>query len=175
MKLKTEPVNFIALADNYNDCLVCMPAEMKYIREAASKLPEIAAIFPNRHVKVLLTSNLDPQAYEFIKRFEIVKPYSYDLTVFYLPKKSFVQKIVGKGLSVCIDLDFGSNFFNSCLCALTRAPLRIGLAKGLGLPYYNLEISGGGTETPAKSKYNNFMGVLSNFNSEGDRIASLEA
>jgi hypothetical protein len=174
MRFRGEPISFFSLVDNFSDCLVCMPSNMRYILEASSKLPDIAAIFPNRMIKVLLTSNIDPGSYAFVKRFSIIKPYSYDLNMFYLPKKSFIEKVVGKGLSVCIDLDLEHNYFNSSICALTRAPIRVGSKKGLGLPYYNLEINVGDPETPAKEQYDNFVKVLYNFKSEGDRIASIE-
>ncbi|MCD6162082.1 MAG: hypothetical protein J7K40_06685 [candidate division Zixibacteria bacterium] len=174
MKLKDESVNFILLAEDMNDCLVCMPSDMKYIYEAASRLPDIASIFPNRLIKIILTSNVDPRSYGFIKRFEIIKPYSYDLNLLCLPKRTFLKKIIGKGLSICIDLDFEPNFFNSSLCALTRAPMRIGINKGMGLPYYNMEIQSGGEDVPPKKKYDNFIKVLYNFNSEGEEIAPIE-
>ena len=174
MKLKGQSVNFSSMVDNFNDCLICMPDNMKYILEAASILPDIASVFPNRVVKILLTSNIDPRSYGFIKRFIIIKPYSYDMTIFYLPKKSFLDKIVGKGLSICIDLDFEPNFFNSSICALTKAPLRIGSKKGLGLPYYNMEINVGDPETSSKELYKNFLRVLYNFKDEGEKIASVE-
>ncbi len=174
IKIKDQSVNFLSLADNNNDCLVCMPSQMEYLLDAASKLPDIASVFPNRIIKVLLTSSIDPRSYKFIKRFTIIKPYSYDTNLFYLPKKPFLNKIIGKGLSICIDLDFESNFFNSCISALTGAPLRIGANKGLGLPFYNLEIEIGGRENPAKVLYDNFIKVLYNFSGEGEKIASVE-
>lgn len=174
MKLKNESVNFVMLADDLNDCLICMPANMKYIFEAASRLPDIASVFPNRLIKILLTSNVDPRSYGYIKKFEIIKPYSYDLNILYFPKKAFLKKIIGKGLSICIDLDFEANFFNSSLCALTKAPLRIGVNKGMGLPYYNMEIQSGDEEMPTKKRYDNFIKVLYNFKNEGEEIAPIE-
>jgi len=174
IKIKDTSVNFLSITENKNDCLVCMPSRMEHLLDAASKLPDIASVFPNRIIKVLITSSIDPRSFKFIKRFTIIKPYSYDMSLFYLPKKAFVQKIVGKGLSICIDLDFEPNFFNSCISVLTRAPLRIGVNKGLGLPYYNLEIEIGDREAPSKMLYDNFIKVLYNFSSEGEKIAPVE-
>lgn len=172
--IRSQPINFLSVAEDLNDCLVCMPSNMQFILDAASKLPDIAAIFPNRLIKVLLSSNIDPRSHEFIKRFTIIKPYSDDLNVFYLPKKSFINRISGEGLSICIDLDFEANFFNSSVSALTGAPLRIGCLKGMGLPYYNLEIGVTGGETPSRKSYEDFFNVLYNFKGEGEGIASIE-
>lgn len=167
LTMKDRPVNFLSSINDYKDCLVCMPANMEFILEAASKLPDIAEIFPNRLINVLLTSNIDPRSHNYIKRFTIIKPYSHDINAFYLPKRSFIDRITAQGVSVCIDLDFKPNFFNSSVCILTRAPVRIGFAKGLGLPYYNLEINVVDDKTSAKESYEQFIKVLYNFKGEG--------
>lgn len=174
LKYKDKPVNFLSLADNQDDCLVCLPTNLQYILGAASKLPDIASIFPNRLIKILVTSNIDHRSHEYIKRFTIDKPYSYDITNFYLPKRSFIERIKGKGLSICIDLDFEHNFFNSVISVLSRAPLRIGCSKGMGLPYYNMEIDIGNKSKLSAESYENFIKVLYNFKLEGERIAPVE-
>jgi hypothetical protein len=75
-------------------------------------------------------------------------------------------------LSVCLDFDLLPNFFNSSISVLTGAPVRIGLAKGLGLPYYNLELSVGGENTSLKTAYQTFVDMLFNLKGEGSKIAS---
>jgi len=173
-KFKAKPVNFRSLVESRDDCLVCMPTNLQYILNAASMLPDIASIFSNRLIKILITSNIDHRSHEFIKRFTIDKPYSYDITNFYLPKRSFIERIKGEGLSICIDLDFEHNFFNSAISVLTRAPLRIGCLKGMGLPYYNMEIDIGDKSKISAQSYENFINVLYNFKFEGERIAPVE-
>jgi hypothetical protein len=174
LMMKNQPINFLSSINDYRDCLVCLPANMEFILEAASKLPHIAEIFPNRMINVLLTSNIDVRSHDYIKRFTIIKPYSNDINVFYLPKRSFIDRVTAQGISVCIDLDFKPNFFNSSVCIMTKAPVRIGFAKGLGLPYYNLEIDVDNDKTPVKESYEQFIKVLYNFRSEGERIAPIE-
>lgn len=174
LTMKNQPINFLSSIKDYRDCLVCLPADMEFILEAASKLPHIAEIFPNRMINVLLTSNIDVRSHNYIKRFTIIKPYSNDINAFYLPKRSFIDRIAVQGISVCIDLDFKPNFFNSSVCIMTKAPVRIGFAKGLGLPYYNLEIDVDNDKTPVKESYEQFIKVLYNFKSEGERIAPIE-
>jgi hypothetical protein len=174
LKYKDQSVNFLALADNRDDCLVCLPTNLQYVLDAASRLPDIASIFPNRLIKILVTSNIDHRSHEYIKRFTIDKPYSYDITNFYLPKRSFIERIKGRGLSICIDLDLEHNFFNSVISVLTRAPLRIGCSKGMGLPYYNMEIDIGDKSKISAQSYENFINVLNNFKFEGERIAPVE-
>ncbi|MCP4581650.1 MAG: hypothetical protein GY839_08505 [candidate division Zixibacteria bacterium] len=174
MKYKNDPVNFLSLVDNPDDCLVCLPSNLKFVLNAASKLPDIATIFPNRLIKVLVTSNIDHRSHEYIKRFTMDKPYSYDITNFYLPKRSFIDRISGKGLSICIDLDFEHNFFNSAITVLTKAPLRIGCRKGMGLPYYNLEIDIGDKTVISPATYDNFIKVLYNFKNKGEKVAPVE-
>ena len=174
LKYKDKPVNFLSLVDNQDDCLVCLPTNLQHVLSAASKLPDIASIFPNRLIKILVTSNIDHQSHEYIKRFTIDRPYSYDITNFYLPKRSFIERIKSKGLSICIDLDFEHNFFNSVISVLTRAPLRIGCLKGMGLPFYNMEIDIGDKSKISGESYENFIKVLYNFKFEGERIAPVE-
>ena len=174
IKFKGQAVNFNSLADDKSDCLVCLPANLNHVLSAASKLPAIASIFPNRLIKVLVTANIDHRSHEYIKRFTLERPFSYDLTSFYLPKKTFIERIVGKGLSICIDLDFEHNFFNSSVCLLSKAPLRIGSSKGMGMPYYNMEIDIGDQAAINPETYDRFVKVLYNFNYKGEEIAPIE-
>jgi hypothetical protein len=167
---KEKQVNFLECFNNHKDCLVLLPSDMTVILEAASRLPMIAEIFPDRIIKILLTSNIDPRSHEFIKRFTIIKPYSYDLNAFYLPKRPFIERVRAAGLSVCIDLDFQHNFLNSSVSVMTEAPVRIGCVKGLGLPYYNLEINIGGENSSIKTAYDTFINVLYNLKGEGSKL-----
>lgn len=173
-KFKERTVNFNSLAESHDDCLVCMPANLQHILSASSKLPDIAAIFPNRLIKILVTSNIDHRSHEYIKRFTLERPFSYDLTSFYMPKRSFIERLVGKGLSICIDLDFEHNFFNSSVCALSGAPLRIGSLKCMGLPYYNMEIDIGDRSAINTETYDRYIKVLHNFRYKGEEIAPIE-
>jgi hypothetical protein len=174
LKYKNRQVNFLSLADEHGDCLVCMPENLQYMLPAASKLPDIAAIFPNRQTRVLVTSNIDHRSHEYIKHFTIDRPYSYDITSFYLPKKPFIERLKADNLTICIDLDFEHNFFNSAVCVSTQAPLRIAARKGLGLPFYNLEIDIGDESEITAESYNNFINVLYNFKHKGETVAPLE-
>jgi len=174
IKFKDEAVNFLSLTGGHDDCLICMPARMEHMLFASKMLPDIASIFPNRSIKILVTSNIDHRSHEFIKNFSLEKPYSYDITNFNLPKNTFTEKLKGKGLSICIDMDFQHNFFNSAVCLKTSAPLRIGANKGMGLPYYNLEIDVGDRTKISAESYGNFMNVLYNFKDKGERVAPLE-
>jgi hypothetical protein len=151
-----------------------MPSDMNILLEAASKLPYIAELFPNRLIKIMVTSNIDPRSHEYIKRFTLIKPGDRDLTRFSLPKKSFIDNLKRTGLSVCVDFDFFPNFFNSSIAALTGAPVRIGLAKGMGLPYYNLELNVGRENATLKVAYQAFIDMLFNLKGEGPKIASCE-
>lgn len=172
---KHEAVNFLSLTNNGDDCLICMPAKLEHMLFASEKLPELAAIFPNRVIRVMVTSNIDHRSHEYIKNFTLERPYSYDITTFNLPKNTFIEKLRGNGVSICIDLEFEHNFFNSCVCLKTLAPLRIGSNKGMGLPYYNLEIDIGNSENINTDTYDNFMKVLYNFKDKGETIAPIEA
>ena len=165
-------INFRECFENSKDCLVLMPSDMNVLVEAANKLPYVAELFPNRLIKVLVTSNIDPRSHEFIKRFTLIKPSEHDLTRFSLPKRNFIDNIKKTGLSVCIDLDLFPNFFNSTIAVLTGAPVRIGLAKGMGLPYYNLELNVGRDNATVKTAYQTFMDMLYNLKGEGSKIAS---
>jgi hypothetical protein len=167
-------VNFRECFLNPKDCLVLMPSDMNILLEAASKLPYVAELFPNRLIKIMVTSNIDPRSHDFIKRFTLIKPGDHDLTRFALPRNQFIENVRQSGLSVCIDLDLYPNFFNSSISVLTGAPVRIGLAKGMGLPYYNLELNVGGENTSIKSAYQTFVDMLFNFKGEGSKIASSE-
>ncbi|MEE8418243.1 MAG: hypothetical protein V3S06_06210 [candidate division Zixibacteria bacterium] len=163
LRYKSDLVKFSDLSSNLEACLICMPSRLELMRAASDILPEIAEIFPNREIRILLTSNVDPQSHDIIKKFVVVKPHSYDLDKFSLPKKEFIQRVSTGGLAVSVDLDTYPNFFNAVVSLRSGATVRTAFDKGIGLPYYNLIVGIPAAEAAPKVSCRAMADILGNF------------
>jgi hypothetical protein len=162
-KYSPDLVKFSDLSSNLKACLICMPARLELIRPASEILPEIAQTFPNRDIRILLTSNVDPQSHDIIKKFVVVKPLSYDLDAFSLPKKEFIQRVSAGGLAVSVDLDTYPNFFNAVVSLRSGAVVRTAFDKGVGLPYYNFIVGIPAAEAAPRVSCRAMADILGNF------------
>ena len=160
---KTVPITFSELPDNRKGCLICMPGKMDNMRAAAEILPELADTFPNRDIKILLTTNVDPQSYQFIKHFAVIRPLDDDLDKFSLPKKEFINRLTKGGLAITVDMDTNPNFFNALISLHTGALVRTAFDKGEGLPYYNFIIAIPARDAAPKVAYRAMADILKNF------------
>jgi hypothetical protein len=160
---KSPAIRFSDLYSDLKGCLICMPGRLEHIRAASEILPEIAEIFPNRDIRILLTSNIDPQSHRFIKKFPVIEPRSGDLDKFSLPKKDFINRLTGGGLAITVDMDTNPNFFNAVVSLRSGAPVRTAFDKGEGLPYYNLIIGIPAMDAAPKVSYRAMADILRNF------------
>ncbi len=156
-------VNFSELSRDLQGCLVCMPSKLDLIKPAADVLPALAETFSDRNIKILLTSNIDPQSHEIIKKFIVIKPLAYDLDRFSLPKRNFIERIAEGGLAVAIDMDTEPNFFNAVVGLKTGAVVRTAFDKGVGLPYYNFILGVPSAEAAPRVSYRALADILGNF------------
>jgi hypothetical protein len=140
-----------------------MPSRLELIKPAADVIPLIAETFPDRNIKILLTSNVDPQSHEIIKNFIVIKPLAYDLDKFSLPKREFIARVADGGLAVAIDMDTVPNFFNAIVALRSGAPVRTSFDKGIGLPYYNLILGIPSAEAAPRVSYRAMAEILGNF------------
>lgn len=164
-RYKVEPgtVNFSELSRDLKGCLICMPSRLDLIKPAADVLPALAETFPDRNIKILITSNVDPQSHEIIKNFIVIKPLAYDLDRFSLPKRNFINRISEGGLAVAIDMDTTPNFFNAVVGLRTGALVRTAFDKGVGLPYYNFILGIPSVEAAPRVSYRALADILGNF------------
>jgi hypothetical protein len=162
-KMKVEPVPFHEVSRDIKSCLVCMPGKLDLIKPAAEILPEIAAAFPNRSLKVMLTSSIDPQSHEIIKRFVVIRAEAADFDTFSLPKKQFIAKVSSGGVGIAVDLDPRPNFFNAVAILRSGAQIRTTFDKGIGLPYYNMIVGSQGQDPAGRAAYRMLIEVLANF------------
>ena len=158
-----DPVNFSDLSRDLKSCLICMPSRLELIKPAADVLPALAETFADRNIKILLTSNIDPQSHEIIKKFIVVKPLAYDLDRFSLPKRGFIDRIAEGGLAVAIDMDTAPNFFNAVVALKAGAIVRTAFDKGVGLPYYNFILGVPSAEAAPRVSYRALADILGNF------------
>ena len=163
LRYKSSATKFSDLPDNYRGCLICMPSRMEQVRAASEILPEFAETFPNRDIRVLLTTNIDPQSYQNIKRFAVIKPLPEDLDALSLPKKEFIDRLRKGGLAMTVDMDTNPNFFNAVISLQCEAPVRTAFDKGEGLPYYNFIVAIPARDAAPKVSYRAMADILRNF------------
>lgn len=160
---KPSPIHFSELTIDFKPCLLCMPGTLDQVRAASEILPEMAEIFSNRDIKILLTSNIDPQSHALIKKFAVIRPQQHDLDSFSMPKREFIDRVTGGGLAIAIDMDPNPNFFNAVMSLRSGAPVRTAFDKGEGLPYYNLIIGIPAKDVAPKVSYRAMADILKNF------------
>jgi hypothetical protein len=160
---KIEPVSFLEASQALKPCLVCMPGKLEMIKPAAEILPELAAALPNRSLKIMLSSSIDPQSHEFIKKFFIIRTEPGDYDTFSLPKKHFIEKVAYGGVGIAIDLDLRPNPFNAVLALRTGAKVRTSFDKDVGLPYYNMIVGPREPEKDPRASYRVMADVIGNF------------
>jgi hypothetical protein len=163
--VKLEPVSFSEVSRGLKSCLVLMPGKLESIKPAAEIVQEIAAAFPNRNLKIMLTSSVDPQSHDMIKRFIVVRAEKSDFDTFSLPKKDFITKVCAGGVGISIDLDIQPNLFNAVVGIRSGAIVRTAFDKGIGLPYYNMIVGSVTSEMTARAKYRIMADILNNFRS----------
>lgn len=157
------PVRFSDLSVDLKACLICMPGNMEHVRIASEILPDLAEIFPNRDIRILLTSNIDPQSHRNIKKFPVIRPAESDLDIFSMPKKELIDRLTHGGLAITIDMDTNPNFFNAIVSLKSGAPVRTAFDKGEGLPYYNFIIGVPAKDVAPKVSYRAMADILRNF------------
>ncbi len=162
-KMKVEAVAFSEVNRGIKSCLICMPGKLELIKPAAEILPDLATAFPNRSLKVMLTSSIDPQSHDFIKRFIVIRAEQSDYDTFMLPKKQFIIKLSMGGVGIGIDLDPRPNLFNAVAILRSGAQVRTSFDKGVGLPYYNMIIGSEGQDPGTRAAYRIVADVLANF------------
>jgi hypothetical protein len=162
-RIRIEPVAFHEISRGIKSCLICMPGKLELIKPAAEILPNIATAFPNRSLKILLTSSIDPQSHDFIKKFIVIRAEAGDYDTFSLPKRQFIAKIASGGVGIAIDLDPRPNLFNAVAVLRSGAEVRTTFDKGVGLPYYNLIIGSQGESPGSRAAYKMLADVLDNF------------
>jgi len=162
--MKIEPVSFSEATRGLKACLVCMPGKLEMIKPAAEIMPEIAAAFPNRNLKIMLSSSIDPQSHEIIKKFIVFRVDRSDMDAFSMPRKNFIAKLLESGgVGIAIDLDIRPNLFNAVVAIRSGAVIRTSFDKGIGLPYYNLIIGSPVEGMTPRASYRMMADVLSNF------------
>lgn len=160
---RIETVTFSQVSRDLKSCLVCMPGKLELVRPAAEILPEIAVAFPNRMLKVLITSSIDPMSHSIMRKFMVIRADPNDIDHFSLPRKHFIKKLIMGGVGIVIDLDTAPNFFNQVIALRTGAEVRTTFDKGIGLPYYNFIVSVDGENPSLNASYRAMADVLGNF------------
>ena len=156
-------VRFTEVSRDLKACLICMPSKLELIKPAAEILPIIASTFPNRNIKILLTSSIDPQSHEIIRKFVVINAVQNDYDRFSMPKREFLSKLYSGGLGMTLDMDIRPNFFHALIALHSGASVRAAINKGIGLPYYNLLIGKPSIEDNPKLTYQAMAEVLQNF------------
>ncbi len=160
---ESDLVHFTEVRRSMSPALILMPGNLEKLKPAAEIMPEIAAALPNRALKIVIASSIDPQSYSLIRNFIIIRTEPRDYDTFLLPKKHFVDKVAYGGISLVLDLDLLPNQFNAILGIRSGGKVRSSFDKGVGLPYYNMIVGPGSPETNPRASYRVMADVIGNF------------
>ena len=121
--------------------LICMPADVDRFAMAKDLLATFVDILQGKNVFVLLPF-LEAEGYlSSSARYEVISAQKKDLTMFSLPRKSFIQKMKQHRFDISLDLDLEDGFFNGYICLKCKVPLRIGSFKKNVFPLYNIQLA----------------------------------
>ncbi|CUS79508.1 hypothetical protein JGI3_01742 [Candidatus Kryptobacter tengchongensis] len=150
-------VNFTQAFQRARYIAVIMPREKEQFMIAYEMLKNI----PGRYnITVIATS--DFKEYFTIKKYRFIEVTEDSISIFGLPKKNFIKKIVLFRYDIAIDMSFNFDLFNAWLCQELNAGVKIGFKRDNADLFYNFQLAIS-RNTDLKSAYSGMIGSLSIF------------
>lgn len=91
-------------------------------------------------------------------------PHAMEVNWYNFPKKNFFARISNLKGKMVVDLDFEGSYFNAAICAVSSAPIRIGIYESWGPPIHNVQIKPGGSGGESDA-FRSLLSVLSELTS----------
>jgi len=137
---RPEVIPFSETFNKAKRILILLPTKVESFAIALNHLSSFSSFFTDSQKFLLLP--FDGEGFLcHLKNFEILKLRKSHLNWLSLPNKRLIRKLKELRFDFAVDLDLEKNLFNAYLSFLSGSPLRIGIKNGVGLPFYNFEIS----------------------------------
>ncbi len=131
--------------------LVLLPENEQRRRRLLDNSAVLVEAFPGS--EICLVSVPDEKVRETARSegFRSFAPHAMEINWYGFPKKNFFARISNLKSRMVVDLDLHRSCFNAAMCAVSSAPIRIGVFGSWGPPIHNVEIKPGdsGTEPDA--------------------------
>lgn len=150
-------VNFTQAFQRARYIVVIMPRKKEQFLIAYEMLKNIPGKF-----NITVIAMAEYRDYFTVKKYRYVEVGEDDISVFGLPKKNFIKKIVLFRYDIAIDMSFDFDIFNAWLCQKINSGIKIGFKKENADLFYNFQLAIG-EETDMKSAYIGMIGSLSIF------------
>ncbi|PJA26931.1 MAG: hypothetical protein CO189_08715 [candidate division Zixibacteria bacterium CG_4_9_14_3_um_filter_46_8] len=139
-KYNSHPFSFGDILHKPQRLLVALPSSPKLSMMCGDIITYFKDIFDIDELKFAFKNIPAGELLEFIQGYEVYVPNADQPSQHGLPNAGFLAKVVQFNPQVAIDLEPTRDPFNSIVLLESGAPARLGLDRGFGLPFYNLEI-----------------------------------
>ncbi len=148
-------VNFTQAFQRAKYIVVIMPRKTEQFLIAYEMLKDI----PSRYNITVIAAS-DFKEYFTVKRYRYIEVGQENISIFGLPKKNFIKKLVLFRYDIAIDMSFEFDLFNAWLCQELNAGIKIGFKRDNADLFYNFQLAFSGN-IDLKSAY---LGIISTLN-----------
>lgn len=120
--------------------LVIMPLDPGMTPPAEPVLDYLQHTFPEAGI-TLITHEADLGLTRRLPRSTVVRMLPADTTLFYLPRREFIERALGKPVDLAIDLNLDFLLPSAYICRASKARVRVGFVRDRSEGYYNFTVN----------------------------------
>ena len=120
--------------------LICLPADPEEARQAADVIPELIRCLQAESAIVLGESSATTSCTLSEEGFQVITIGDTDRRWMGSPSSDLIDRVVGSGLSVAVDLSLQMDLLTSVLCLQSKAPARFCFCGPHRALFFNIQI-----------------------------------
>jgi hypothetical protein len=161
-RYQTTPVSFYDALSEPRRLLVTLPFDVENHRLCEDIIELLKERLEPRELRFTHTRFPAGKTADLTRNYQVMFPDISQISKSEVPTKEYLDTICSFMPKIAIDLEATSSPYNSLIVLRCGASARIGLDRGIGLPYYNLEVKSH-KGAPTKQRYRDFYGFLNNY------------
>jgi hypothetical protein len=157
-----EPVQeFTEFFRSAKSFLVVLPLGYEGAQSADASFKKLFDVLKKAHLTIV-TSGVRGTVLDDMRRSEVIRLDEADISSFFLPRKSALERISARSYDVALDLNLDFVLHAAYICRASRAPIRVGALCPGGEYFYNVHVNLKRSEQPGQM-YNEFVRCLEMF------------
>jgi len=158
-RYQTSPISFYNALLKPRRLLITLPFDVNDHRLCADIIELLKKRFEPQELKFTHTRFPAGKTADLTRGYQVMFPELSEISKSEVPGKEYLDKVCSFMPKIAIDLDSTTSPYNSLIILKSGASARIGLQRGIGLPYYNLEVksSKGATTIQRYQDYHKFL------------------
>ena len=161
-RYQASPVSFYDALQPPRRILVVLPMKLRYAHFYADIVELLKHVAPPTDMKFVASHFPSGLPADLTRGYDVIFPEISQRTRFILPHKDFMQRINHFMPKIAIDLEPVRSSYTAMIILKSGASARIGLEKGLGMPFYNLQVRSDMTAS-VEHKYDDMFEFVYNF------------